>query len=120
LAALRAVGVAGVIGGMGLVGAFGGAIYAIQTTSVANAVFLFAAAPLITALLARAVLGERVRPETWGAIALALVGSSSWCGRACRAARSRATSPGSTSAPASPSSPCRCAGARSRTRCPRC
>jgi drug/metabolite transporter, DME family len=74
VAALRAVGGAGVVGGIGLVGAFGGAIYAIQTTSVANAVFLFAAAPLITALLARLVLGERVRPETWGAIALALVG----------------------------------------------
>lgn len=74
VAALRAVGGAGVVGGIGLVGAFGGAIFAIQTTSVANAVFLFAAAPLITALLARVVLGERVRPETWGAIALALVG----------------------------------------------
>ena len=74
LAALRAVGLAGVVGGTGLVCAFGGAIYAIQTTSVANAVFLFAAAPLLTALLARAVLGERVRPETWAAIALALVG----------------------------------------------
>ena len=72
--ALRAVGVAGVLGGLGLVGAFGGAVYSIQTTTVANAVFLFAAAPLITAFLAWMVLGERTRPETWGAIALALVG----------------------------------------------
>jgi drug/metabolite transporter (DMT)-like permease len=74
LAGLRRVGLAGVLGGLGLVGAFGGAVYSIQTTTVANAVFLFAAAPLLTALLAWLVLGERTRPETWGAIALALVG----------------------------------------------
>jgi drug/metabolite transporter (DMT)-like permease len=41
---------------------------------VANAVFLFAAAPLLTALLAWIVLGERTRKETWAAIALALLG----------------------------------------------
>jgi drug/metabolite transporter, DME family len=74
LAGLRRIGLAGVIGGLGLVGAFGGAVYSIQTTTVANAVFLFAAAPLLTALLAWAVLGERTRPETWGAIGLALLG----------------------------------------------
>ena len=74
LAGLRGIGLAGIVGGFGLVGAFGGAIYSIQTTTVANAVFLFAAAPLLTALLAWAVLGERTRPETWGAIALALLG----------------------------------------------
>ena len=74
LAGLRRVGLAGVLGGLGLVGAFGGAVYSIQTTTVANAVFLFAAAPLLTALLAWLVLGERTRPQTWGAIALALAG----------------------------------------------
>ena len=73
-AGLRGTGLAGLLGGLGLVGAFGGAVYAIQTTTVANAVFLFAAAPLLTALLARLVLGERARPETWGAIVLALLG----------------------------------------------
>jgi drug/metabolite transporter (DMT)-like permease len=71
---VREVGLAGIIGGLGLVGAFGGAVYSIQTTTVANAVFLFAAAPLLTALLAWVVLGERPRTETWGAILLALVG----------------------------------------------
>jgi drug/metabolite transporter (DMT)-like permease len=73
-AALRGIGIAGLLGGLGLVGAFGGAVYSIQTTTVANAVFLFAAAPLMTAFLAWVLLGERTRPETWAAIALAIVG----------------------------------------------
>ena len=47
LAAIRAVGVAGILGGFSLVGAFGGIIFAIQTTTVANAVFLLAASPLL-------------------------------------------------------------------------
>ena len=54
--------------------AFGGAITAIQSTTVANAVFLFAASPFLTALLGWAILRERVAPETWAAIAVALVG----------------------------------------------
>ena len=73
-AALRGAGAAGVLGGAGLIAAFLGAIYAIQTTGVANAVFLYSASPLFSALLGRLVLGERVRPATWGAIALAGVG----------------------------------------------
>lgn len=73
-AAIRRVGIAGVIGGFGLVAAFAGAIYSIQVTTIANAVFLFAASPFLTALIGWAVLGERVRGETWGAIAVALVG----------------------------------------------
>lgn len=74
LPALGQVGRAGLIAGFGLVGAFGGAVYSIQTTTIANAVFLFAAAPLITAVLAWIALAERPRPETWASIALALVG----------------------------------------------
>lgn len=70
----RAAGRAGVVGGLCLVLAFAGAIYAIQSTTVANAVFLFAAAPLVTAVLAWPVLREPVRTGTWGAIALALAG----------------------------------------------
>lgn len=72
--AIREVGLAGVLGGLGLIGAFGGAIYAIQATSIANAVFLFAASPFLAALLGWAVLRERVGSQTWGAIAIALVG----------------------------------------------
>ena len=73
-APLRAVGRAGIMAGLGLVLAFGGAIFSLQSTSVAMAVFLFSAAPFLTAILARLLLGEAVRPATWGAIALAACG----------------------------------------------
>ena len=71
---LRRVGLAGVLGGLGLVFAFAGAIYALQATTVANAVFLFAASPFMAALLGWIVLKEPVRPATWVAIAVAGVG----------------------------------------------
>jgi len=71
---LRRVGVAGVIGGLGLVFAFAGAIYAIQATTVANAVFLFAASPFLTAILGWLILHESVRRATLVAIAVAGVG----------------------------------------------
>jgi drug/metabolite transporter (DMT)-like permease len=74
LPAIRKVGLTGVLGGLCLVAAFGGAVLAIQTTTVANAVFLFATTPFLTALLGWAVLRERVPPATWGAIAVALAG----------------------------------------------
>ena len=74
LAVIRAAGPVALVGGAGLVFAFACAIHAIQTTTVANAVFLFAASPFIAALIGRAVLGERVAPRTWAAIALAMVG----------------------------------------------
>ncbi len=71
---VRAAGLSGVIGGAGLVIAFSGGIYAIQTTSVANAMFLFAAAPFMASLLGLWLLGEAVRRATWVAMLLALVG----------------------------------------------
>ncbi|MDP3264912.1 MAG: DMT family transporter [Tabrizicola sp.] len=74
VAAVRSVGVAGAIGGFGLVFAFAGAIYAIQTTTIANAVFLFTASPFVAAVLGWILLRERVTPATWAAIALAVVG----------------------------------------------
>ncbi len=74
LSQIRKVGLAGAIGGFGLVFAFAGAIYAIQTTTIANAVFLFTASPFVAAVLGWIILGERVRPWTWAAIALAVVG----------------------------------------------
>ena len=73
-AAVRKVGTAGVVGGLGLVFAFAGAIYAIQTTTIANAVFLFTASPFVAAILGWILLGERVRPWTLAAIGLAVVG----------------------------------------------
>jgi drug/metabolite transporter, DME family len=74
LTAIRAIGVAGVIGGLGLVVAFSGAIYAFQTTTVANAVLLFAASPFVAAILGWVFLREKVRPATWAAIGLAAFG----------------------------------------------
>ncbi len=74
LAAIRRTGLAGLIGGVGLVIASAGAIFAIQNTTVANAAFLFAASPFLTALLGFVVLREDVRRGTWAAIAIALGG----------------------------------------------
>ena len=74
LGGFAAMGFAGVLGGLGLVGAFGGAIYAIQSTTIANAVFLFTASPFLAAVLGLLLLGERVRPETWAAMVVGVVG----------------------------------------------
>ena len=74
LTLVRATGWAGAIGGTGLVFSFAGAIFAIQSAPVANAVFLFAAAPLMTAVMAWLLLGEPVRSATWAAIAVAGIG----------------------------------------------
>ena len=74
IAAIRAAGWPGLIGGLGLVFAFAGAIFSMQTTTIANAVFLFAAAPLITAVMAWLLLGETARAATWVAIVIAVVG----------------------------------------------
>jgi len=71
---IRRVGSAGVIGGFGLVFAFTGGIYAIQTTTVANAMFLFASAPFFAAILGWIILRESVRRSTWIATAVAILG----------------------------------------------
>jgi drug/metabolite transporter (DMT)-like permease len=74
LPALRQVSWAGVMGGLGLVLAFGGAIVALQSTTVANAMLLFSASPFFAAVFGRILLKEPVSFPTWGAILLALVG----------------------------------------------
>ncbi len=74
LARMRAAGLDGAAGGLGLVMAFGGAIFAIQTTTIANAVFLFAAAPFFAAILGWLILREPVRPATRVALAVAVLG----------------------------------------------
>lgn len=76
LPAIRKSGAAGAIGGLGLIFAFAGGIYAIQTTNVANAMFLFATAPFIAALLGWFILREEVRKATWIAMAFAVIGIS--------------------------------------------
>jgi drug/metabolite transporter, DME family len=74
LVQIRRVGFPSVVAGLSLVAAYSGAIFAIQNTSVANAMLLFATSPFMTAVLARIVLGERVRTATWIAIAVAISG----------------------------------------------
>jgi drug/metabolite transporter (DMT)-like permease len=74
LQSLRDSGLPGVLGGFGLVMAFSGAIYALQATTVANAMLLFTASPFFAAILGRVLLGEAVSVVTWLAIALAVLG----------------------------------------------
>ena len=71
---VRMTGRAGVIGALALVAAYSGGIYSMRTTSVANAMLLFASAPFMAAILGLIVLGERVKAHTWLAIAVALMG----------------------------------------------
>jgi drug/metabolite transporter (DMT)-like permease len=71
---VKAAGLPGCIAGLSLVGAYSGGIYGIQSTSVANAMLLFAAAPFMAAMLGWIFLRERVRKATWVAILFAILG----------------------------------------------
>ncbi|MDE0782609.1 MAG: DMT family transporter, partial [Planktomarina sp.] len=71
---IRRTGFSTVIAGIALVAAYSGGIYAIQNTSVANALLLFATAPFMAAVLGWLVLREPVRVVTWIAIGIALCG----------------------------------------------
>ena len=64
------------VAGLSLVAAYSGGIFAIQNTSVANAMLLFATAPFLAAILGLVVLREKVRAFTWFAILISLVGVS--------------------------------------------
>lgn len=71
---IRIAGTPAIIAGLSLVGAYSGGIYSIQSTSVANAMLLFATAPFFTAVLGWVLLGETVRKSTFIAIIVALLG----------------------------------------------
>ena len=71
---MRNVGIPGIIGGFGLFMAFVAGIYAVQVTTVANAMFLFAAAPFFAAFLGWVVLKEKVRAETWICMFIGFIG----------------------------------------------
>ena len=71
---IKKAGIAGIIGGWGLVVAFSGGVYSIQTTTVANAMFLFASAPFFAAILGWFILCESVRKSTWIATSVAALG----------------------------------------------
>jgi len=62
------------VAAFGLFIAYSGGIYAVQNTSVANAMLLFASAPLITSILGYYFLGEKVSLNTFFAILIALLG----------------------------------------------
>jgi drug/metabolite transporter (DMT)-like permease len=71
-AQVRRCGFPVVIAGLSLVAAYSGGIYAIQSTSVANAMLLFATAPFMAAVLGWIILREPVRAATWIAISVAI------------------------------------------------
>lgn len=73
-AQVRRTGLPAVVAALSLVAAYSGGIYAIQATSVANAMLLFATAPFMAAVLGWIVLREPVRSATWIAIAVAIAG----------------------------------------------
>ncbi len=73
-AQIRRIGFPAVIAGLSLVAAYSGGIYSIQTTSVANAMLLFATAPFMAAVLGWIALRESVRVATWIAIVVAIGG----------------------------------------------
>ena len=73
-AVYRRAGKAGVFGGLALVLAFSGSIVSVVNTTIANAMFLFATAPFIAAVLGRVILGETVRRATWITMAFATAG----------------------------------------------
>lgn len=72
----KEVGISGVIGAFGLVGAFIFFIWSITLTTVANTLFLFATTPFLAACMGIIILKERIRPTTWIAMTMAVIGIS--------------------------------------------
>src|SRR5690606_9414164 len=72
--AFLAVGRPGLIGAVALCISFVAFIFAMMATTVAKVVFIGATSPFIAALIAWLLLGERLRPITWLAMAIALSG----------------------------------------------
>lgn len=73
---IKRIGFPAVIAGLSLVAAYSGGVYAIQTTSVANAMLIFATAPFMAAVLGWICLRENVRMATWISIIIGVVGVS--------------------------------------------
>lgn len=74
LGAFRAGGLPAMVAGLSLSFAFCGFIFSLSYTTVANTLFVLAAAPFLAAVLGLLVLGEAVRRATWLAMTVALAG----------------------------------------------
>ncbi len=72
--AVRATGGYGVLSGAMWSIMFIAFMLALMTTTTANTLIVNSISPLLTALLARAVLRDPIAPRTWAAIALAMAG----------------------------------------------
>jgi DME family drug/metabolite transporter len=70
----KKIGLSGLIGACGLVGAFAGFIWSITLTTVANALFMFATIPFLGAIMGIWILKEKIRSITWIAMTIALMG----------------------------------------------
>jgi len=70
----KRTGLAELLGSCGLVAAFSGYILSITVTTVANTLFMLAAAPFIAAFLGIVLLQEKVRYITWVAMIIAFFG----------------------------------------------
>jgi drug/metabolite transporter (DMT)-like permease len=73
-ALVRASGGYGILSGAMWAIMFVAFMLALMTTTTANTLIVNSIAPLVTALLARAVLREAIAPRTWAAIVLAIAG----------------------------------------------
>ncbi|OED41342.1 hypothetical protein AB833_10040 [Chromatiales bacterium (ex Bugula neritina AB1)] len=71
---IRQSGLSGLLGAAGLVAAYAGGIASVRLTTIANAAFLFATAPFLTAILGWIILREPLRRTTAVALAIAIVG----------------------------------------------
>ncbi len=76
IAAIKATGYIAIYGAFGLVIAYACAISALRMTTIANAAFLFATAPLFAAVLSKLILGESIRRFTIVALAIAMIGTT--------------------------------------------
>ena len=68
LGLVRSAGVNGLVGGLGLAVAFTGYVWGVMHSTVANALFLISASPLVAAFLGWMVLRERVARSMWFAM----------------------------------------------------
>jgi len=75
VAAFRAVGWLGVLGGVCFAVSSICYLFSVLNTTVANTAFLYATTPFFAAILAWLVMRERVRPTTWLALAVAITGT---------------------------------------------